>query len=110
VEPLRLAADELLVVVVDLGEEVGVFELVRRAGAFRTGFGVDIEVDGGVGHRAERGVDAADVLHRAGYLAVEGRALIGDPGVDVAVGDDELVGGERRLDDPREVVRVIGDE
>jgi hypothetical protein len=55
-------------------------------------------------------VDAADVLHRARDLALQSDALVGVPGVGVAVGDDDVAVRERGFDDAGEVVGVVGGE
>ena len=68
----------------------------------RPGAGLDVEQHGEVGQQAARGpqVDLADHVRAEGATD----ALVGDRRVDVAVGDDDGATGERRADEPRDVL------
>ena len=109
-EPSGLGVDEPFVVLLDACEVAVLLELVRSARALGGGTGVQIEVDRRVRRPREGGVDPPDVLQGPFDVDIavgDRRGLIGEPGIGVSVGDDELPVGEGGLDRPREVIRVV---
>ena len=90
------------------GVRLGLEPVVRVAAAPTALVGGDVDDDGEVGHQAIDGPHL-QVVH-LGRPEVAPGALVGDGGVGVAVGDDDLAAVEGGPDELVDVVRLVGGE